>query len=84
MGLLFHVMPGSRDTNQTDPPGRGPIFIVGSGHCGMTLLCRLINTHSDICCGPESEAFVRNAKPSATVNSLKLTGAYAATANALD
>ena len=83
-GLSFHVMPGSRDTNRTDPPGRGPIFIVGSGHCGTTLLCRLIDAHPDICCGPESEAFVRNAKPSATVNSLKLTGAYAATANALD
>ena len=82
--LSFHVLPGSRDTNRTDPLGRGPIFIVGSGHCGTTLLCRLIDAHPDICCGPESEAFVRNAKPSATVNSLKLTGAYAATANALD
>ena len=85
-GLSFHVMPGSvaQHTNRTDTPGRDPIFIVGSGHCGTTLLCRVIDAHPDICCGPESEVFVRNAKPSATVNSLKLTGAYAAAAKALD
>ena len=84
--LSLHAMPRSvaQLTNRTDPLGRDPIFIVGSGHCGTTLLCRLIDAHPDICCGPESEAFVRNAKPSATVNSLKLTGAYAATAKALD
>ena len=84
--LSLHAMPRSvaQLTNRTDPLGRDPIFIVGSGHCGTSLLCRLIDAHPDICCGPESEAFVRNAKPLATVNSLKLTGAYAAAAKALD
>jgi len=60
----------------------GPVFIVGSGHCGTTLLCRLIDAHPDICCGPESEAFVRN--PNRSVDRLLLTTkAYEATAAAL-
>ena len=60
----------------------GPVFIVGSGHCGTTLMCRLIDAHRDICCGPESEVFVRN--PNRSVDHLLLTTkAYEATANSL-
>ena len=60
----------------------GPVFIVGSGHCGTTLMCRLIDAHRDICCGPESEVFVRN--PNRSVDHLLLTTkSYEATANSL-
>jgi protein-tyrosine sulfotransferase len=31
-----------------------PIVIGGSGRCGTTLLRRIINTHPNLCCGPES------------------------------
>jgi hypothetical protein len=37
-----------------------PVFVIGSGHSGTTLLCSLLDRHPDICCIYESQVYVRN------------------------
>ena len=61
---------------------RGPIFIVGSGHSGTTLMCALLDSHPDACCGPESEVYFRN--PNATLSApLATSAAYVRHVDAL-
>ena len=54
---------------------KAPVFIVGSGHSGTTLMCAILNSHPDICCGPETHFFTKN-KESTLSGPLKLSSQY--------
>lgn len=70
---MFHIF--HRRTESLAGAAGQPIFILGSGHSGTTLVCSLLDSHPETCCGPETEFFIRNPHPTLTT-SLSLPSSY--------